>query len=246
MSTIRRPSRGFTLVELLVVIGIVALLVALLLPALSKARHAAAGVVCQSNMRQVGLGLLLYAHDNGQYLPYMREANGNAHGDNKSGWITRLGKYLATDIDRHTRKADVFFCPLDEVTQADKPPLVIGWSTYKPIWGLAWSSQAPTLQVGTKIERIANWKWGDFYGMGRGGEAIPFIVEAHVPGNPDQLLVPWAQYIRTDTTPDNTYTSTPHSNARRSFLMSDFSVGFHYYAYQDPKRWPPNRTYWGQ
>jgi prepilin-type N-terminal cleavage/methylation domain-containing protein/prepilin-type processing-associated H-X9-DG protein len=61
--------KAFTLVELLVVIGIISVLIAMLLPALNKAREAAKTVACLSNMRQVTQAIMMYADDNKGYLP---------------------------------------------------------------------------------------------------------------------------------------------------------------------------------
>jgi prepilin-type N-terminal cleavage/methylation domain-containing protein len=68
MKDVRRLA-GFTLVELLVVIGIIALLISMLLPALNKARQAAYTVTCQSNLRQVFLGARFYADGNRGLFP---------------------------------------------------------------------------------------------------------------------------------------------------------------------------------
>ncbi len=69
----RRPSRlarrAFTLVELLVVIGIIAILISVLLPALNRARDKARAVQCASNMRQVFLACQMFAQDNKDHLP---------------------------------------------------------------------------------------------------------------------------------------------------------------------------------
>lgn len=60
---------GFTLIELLIVISIIALLISVLLPVLGQARQAARATQCLNNERQIGLGLMIYAHDYDQYVP---------------------------------------------------------------------------------------------------------------------------------------------------------------------------------
>src|SRR5438876_4849212 len=63
-----RRSRAFSLVELLVVIGIIAVVISLLLPALTRAKLQAKSAACKSNMRQVSLALKVYAMDNNGWL----------------------------------------------------------------------------------------------------------------------------------------------------------------------------------
>jgi len=65
----RRRKAGFTLVELLVVIGIIALLISVLLPALNKARKASKAVACSSNMRQIGLVISMYMAESKGFFP---------------------------------------------------------------------------------------------------------------------------------------------------------------------------------
>src|SRR3989442_13827730 len=68
---------GFNAIELLVVIAIVAILAALLLPALTKAKEQGRASICKNNMRQLTLAMVLYAGDNNDYLPWPGDVDRN-------------------------------------------------------------------------------------------------------------------------------------------------------------------------
>ena len=89
---IRRSNRGrgFTLIELLVVIAIIALLVSILLPSLRRARELAQNVVCATNARAIGTGVLLYTEDHQQWLPYATYSW-------SIRWWTKIGPYAGAE-----------------------------------------------------------------------------------------------------------------------------------------------------
>jgi len=90
-----RKRTGFTLVELLVVVGIIALLIAVLLPALNRARASAQQLQCLSNMRQVGMSFRFYASDNDQWLPFGRYEGYQGNTGQNISWddLLLMGKY---------------------------------------------------------------------------------------------------------------------------------------------------------
>jgi prepilin-type N-terminal cleavage/methylation domain-containing protein len=111
---IRNPQGGFTLIELLVVIAIIAILAAMLLPALSRAKQKAQTTQCLSNARQLGVATMIYAGDHGDCYPYgvnVTTANPSTWTD-ETAWHIQLLPYIGAKIDSSPR---VFACPAERI-----------------------------------------------------------------------------------------------------------------------------------
>jgi prepilin-type N-terminal cleavage/methylation domain-containing protein/prepilin-type processing-associated H-X9-DG protein len=119
----QRGRRAFTLVELLVVIGIIAVLIGILLPALNKARRSAASLQCESNMRQISNAMLMYINANkGKFPPCSTPVIAGVY-PNAWWWPNELvrGKYIiapsvydhpgSATTDKKFRSTNVFRCP---------------------------------------------------------------------------------------------------------------------------------------
>ena len=94
---------GFTLVELLVVIGIIALLVSLLLPSLNKARESAKRVKCLSNLRQTGIAMSIYANQNKGRLPMHKAPSG--------GWLWDISHETRDQLLAAGTSREILYCP---------------------------------------------------------------------------------------------------------------------------------------
>lgn len=119
--------QAFTLIELLVVVAIIAVLVAMLLPALSSAREQSRQTACGSHLKQIGVGCVLYAQDNDDFFP--PGLYGGAAGiSNQRSWDVALTSYLSMTIEVTDHgdvsgnlsvglkdSTNIFACPSDHV-----------------------------------------------------------------------------------------------------------------------------------
>lgn len=113
-----RKKEGFTLIELLVVVSIIALLVSILLPALSKARDMARRVVCGANMHQIGIAMHAYASENNDKLPEV-DPSGDI-----GQWLFDVPYIAAEFIRKEYACLEVMYCPSNSLKKKHNDELL--------------------------------------------------------------------------------------------------------------------------
>ena len=126
----KRKRPGFTLIELLVVVAILAVLIAILLPSLGRAREKAKAVACSSNLRQMGLAMVVYYQQNNNIFPTVGGTNAAAQNPTTSDWLlwqpqfrdvpqgqpsvstSGIGQYMLSGSSGTSLKA--LYCPSDD------------------------------------------------------------------------------------------------------------------------------------
>ena len=127
---------GFTLIELLVVIAIIAILAAMILPALARAKQKTQGIYCMNNTKQLAIAWIMYAGDNDDRLVYNRDGGNVGKTQNDAAWVggwldfnasntDNTNKTLLTDRNRwpwgaflgtYIKSPETFKCPADRAT----------------------------------------------------------------------------------------------------------------------------------
>lgn len=143
-----RKKKAFTLIELLVVIAIIALLLSVVMPALKKAKEAAKNTMCKSNLRQLTLGMRLYAESNDGKAPAMSLVLGDY-------WYFHIAPYLGSNFYTENPEDDraggmkTMFCPTAKRRSNDDDETTDYWGTSMLDWRTSLGTDGESMAEGS-------------------------------------------------------------------------------------------------
>ncbi|HWD42051.1 MAG TPA: prepilin-type N-terminal cleavage/methylation domain-containing protein [Fimbriimonas sp.] len=191
MTHFNSARRAFTLIELLVVIAIIAILAAILFPVFAQAKESAKKASCLSNLKEIDLGIIMYANDysdtfavvTGQNLPPVSGAP-------YEGWIQNDINFI---IQPYVKNYSVFDCPdRPHTTSSSGDFCNPGTGAPQPVWGYGynWSSG-----YGPSNNPNSLWNLGD-------GAVGASLSDGTLPGNPMSIMTFPAQFALVGDTAD--------------------------------------------
>lgn len=237
----RSVKSAFTLVELLVVIGIIAVLISMLLPALNRARQQAVSAQCMAQLKQVGNALLMYANDNGGWFPPGCGTNGPSGtlekflnyttGQNTQAVRLEMARYLGitNPVLSNTKpiSVKVLYCPADDQatnwpdTQFLTDPSGGQDSGKFRYWyvGNPWGNENSNMIKNKQDPDVASAiYWYD--------------IDGEVDGSGNQIVRPGVEYLRKTTDKHQTDVAVM---VDRSKQLNNFT-GKWYYLHGDPTK----------
>ena len=230
----RIEKHGFTLIELLVVIAIIAILAAMLLPALSKARTKAQQTVCLGNLKQWGLAETIYVDENNQYLPMTKITNGTpgfTSPEDEPAWLSLTSVEFINNSTGSSNGRDAWFNALPPYIKS--PPLwsyaIGGLAAYKRFEDGRTIFHCPTaVSQGKDASLLANNDRVIFeYGMNskgmweRGGTVQVLPMKTTIIRHPSSFVMFSDNRVRTDDAPP--YVADPSKLGSPQNYTSRFS-----------------------
>lgn len=231
---ILRTRFAFTLIELLVVIAIIAILAAMLLPALARAKAKAQQTQCLNNMKQIGLGVSMYGSDNSERFPLCRSW-GRAWGDDHALGTKYLPELLEPYMGRNSGS---------NLTLAVKP----GTSIYVcPVGIQAKDPAVPDLATRLKDNDYLTYVWNHIYLT---ADQSGYDVQRPVSGRRTTRVVNASTAVLVWEMPYWTPSAAPHGKFRQNFVFADthaapekrVATEIDWWAYHSRRGWDDSTT----